>query len=283
MAVRKTPTTTNFGPTITGTAYADAVNVEVSDLWDRTAQWLDNVVGTNTVTATTNPTLGAYAKNQQWNWIPQNTNTGPVQINIDGKGLRNVVAANGSALVGGECVGGVAQRLVDTGTNLRMMATVIASVNVLTSIFAYTQPNNTAGGNATSGARRTYPLNTTILNEIPGASLNAAGVDINKVVLPAGTYEIDASAALYNASENRLFLFNDTAAADIATVVSNQGRSANGNIALPSLVGKFSLTVTSTITFQYQVQSTTNTDGLGRAANFGATQQFGFIRFKKVA
>lgn len=282
MSVRKTPTTVNYGPNIPGTNFADLVNIEVSDLWNRVSGILDAVTGTNTISCTTTPTLVGYAKNQEWDLVPQNTNSGPTQINIDGNGLRAVKAADGSALVGGELVAGVMTKLKDTGSVLRMQATVIASVNALTAIFALTKANNTAGGGVTNGARRTYPLNTTTLNEIVGASLNTTGPDINKIVLPAGTYEVDASVGFFATGASRIFLLDETAAADIATVTGMQAND-NSNADNAELIGKFSLSVTSTITLQYRTVGSRATDGLGVAANLTEVQQFGYIRFKKVA
>lgn len=280
-AIRKTPTTVNFGPNISGSAYADKVNAEVSALWDRVFQKLDSVSGTNTILATANPTLEAYAANQGWGLVPAVTNTGPVQINIDGKGLRSIKTAAGAALVGGELVAGVLTPIFDMGTELRMVPTVIATVNSPMSIFALTKASGTGGGTATAGSRQTYPLNATILNEIVGASLIAAGGDQFKVNLPIGTYEVDAAAQFFITDASRLFIFNQTAAADVTAFSGAQGIASNPGSAI--LSGKFTLTVASIVILQYRVQTTRATDGLGDNQALGETQHFGFVKFKKVA
>lgn len=280
MALRKTPTTVNFGPNITGTNYADKVNDEVSALWDRTFHMLDLVSGTNTILASCTPSLTGYAANQGWGLIPANTNSGPTQINISGQGLRNIKSAVGAALVGGELVAGVLTPLIDVGTEIWMVPTVIATVNSPMSVFANTKGTGVAGGGATSGSRQTYPLNATILNEIAGASLIGGGGDQFKINLPAGTYEVDAAAQFYITYTSSLFIFDQTAGADVAGIARRQGMAdPNGEA---NLAGKFTLTVPSIIILQYRVNTSRATDGLGINTTLGEAHSFGFVRFKKV-
>lgn len=280
MALRKSPTTVNFGPSITGDNYTVKVNDEISALWDRTFQMLDSVSGTNTILATTTPTLLGYAKNQGWGLIPLVTNTGPTQINIDGQGLRNIKDAGGAALVGGELVAGILTPLFDTGTEIRMVPTVIATVNSPISIFALTKASGTGGGSAVTGSRQTYPLSDIVLNEIVGASLIGAGPDQFKINLPIGTFEVDADAQFFACNACGLFLFDQTAGADLGGVSGANGYANNPGKA--HLAGKFTLTVPSIVILQYRVQSTRTSDGLG-VGTLGETQRYGYVKFKKVA
>lgn len=122
MAVdRKTPTTANYGATIGGSDYANAVNEEVEALWDRASVWLDNVAGTNTLTADADPTILAYSRNQEYNLIPVNNNTGAVTISIDGLAARSIRDIDGVALVADALVAGRLVRLQDDGTNFRYL------------------------------------------------------------------------------------------------------------------------------------------------------------------
>jgi hypothetical protein len=118
---RKTPTTGNYGASISGTDYADAVNEEVEALWARSCVWLDSVAGTNTITASADPTLAAYSRNNQYNLIPANTNSGAATLAIDGLTARSIRTIDGVALTGGELVAGRLLKLQDDGTLLRIM------------------------------------------------------------------------------------------------------------------------------------------------------------------
>ena len=122
MAVdRRTPTLANDGPTMGGEDYTDLVNEEVEALWDRTAVWLDNVAGTNTITATADPTVLAYSRNQQYNFLPVNNNTGPVTIAIDGLTAVSIRDIDGVALAADSLVAGRMTRLQHDGTNFRIL------------------------------------------------------------------------------------------------------------------------------------------------------------------
>jgi len=122
MAVdRRTPTLANDGPTMDGEDYTDLVNEEVEALWDRAAVWLDNVAGTNTITATADPTVLAYSRNQQYNFLPVNNNTGPTTIAIDGLAAISIRDIDGVALAADSLVAGRMTRLQHDGTNFRIL------------------------------------------------------------------------------------------------------------------------------------------------------------------
>lgn len=62
---------------------------------------LGSVAGTDTITATSSPTIGSYVVNDLFIFTPANDNTGSVTLNIDSEGA-GAVQLNGAALVGGE-------------------------------------------------------------------------------------------------------------------------------------------------------------------------------------
>lgn len=87
---------------IDGDAYLDAVQEEVTGLWDRSIITLTAVSGTNTITATATPALtGALGGNMNFILKPAATNTGAVTLNINGGGAVAVVDAEGGALAAG--------------------------------------------------------------------------------------------------------------------------------------------------------------------------------------
>jgi len=93
---RLLPVSTTPG-TVTGNAYMDAVQEEVTGLWDRSVISLTGVSGTNTITATVTPTLTAgLVSGMMFILIPAATNTGAVTLNG-----ANVLDAEGTALTAG--------------------------------------------------------------------------------------------------------------------------------------------------------------------------------------
>jgi len=66
--------------------------------------------------------LIAYAANSGVVWIPPQSNTGAVTLNISNLGPRNVRAVNGAALSGNDLVANVPVFMIDTGTEFRLAA-----------------------------------------------------------------------------------------------------------------------------------------------------------------
>ena len=69
--------------------------------------------------------------------------------------------------------------------------------------------SNVDGGTFTSGAYRTRDLNTTKANDIEGASISA-----NQIILPAGTYYMEASAPAFRVERHKTKLRNITDGSD---------------------------------------------------------------------
>lgn len=75
--------------------------------------------GTDTYTATVSPTFAAYLNDQRFQVTFTNTNTGPASININGKGVKNIVTKEGTALTGGELTGRIL--LTYNGTSMQIL------------------------------------------------------------------------------------------------------------------------------------------------------------------
>ena len=145
------------------------------------------------------------------------------------------------------------------------------------------QVSGTAGSAITSGSWITRVLNTSVTNEISGASLAS-----NQITLPSGTYFIDGTASLTVQSattvKHQLRLFNATDAsaalvgltAQVPISDSNNGPSGNSH----SFVrGRF--TIASQKTFQLE-HRTTQTGTGGTAASWG-TEVYADVCIWKVA
>lgn len=60
---------------------------------------LSGVSGTNTITATGNPTIASYVAAMYFTFVPANANTGATTMNIDGLGAKNILKRSTSGLV----------------------------------------------------------------------------------------------------------------------------------------------------------------------------------------
>ena len=120
VAQRYTPTFARLGTKIGESEYADAVDAEVVGLWERSADNLGSVAGTNTITALAGATLTAYAEGNAFWLTPANTNTAATTLNVDGLGAKAIVSRANAALAGGELVAGTRYLLVYDGTSFRM-------------------------------------------------------------------------------------------------------------------------------------------------------------------
>ncbi len=98
---------------------------------------LTGVSGTNTIAATGPASLGAYAVNNRFHFIPANTNTGATTINITQSGASALGAKNifknGAACVGGEIVVGVPVEIIYDGTQFQIIG--LASLKVVNTTF----------------------------------------------------------------------------------------------------------------------------------------------------
>src|SRR5262245_9197901 len=98
---RQLPTSTTSGA-VTGNAYMDAVDEEVTGLWDRSTITLTSVSGIDTIQATATPALvGSLGGHMNFILKAVATNTGAVTLNINNMGAVAIVDAEGTALTAG--------------------------------------------------------------------------------------------------------------------------------------------------------------------------------------
>lgn len=138
-----------------------------------------------------------------------------------------------------------------------------------------TQISGTDGGTATLGAWRTIPLNTKDIDTSSIATLSS-----NQISIPSGNYIINAICPFYQTSFGQTRLYNIT---DSSTIfIGTNGISTTTVSFLSYIMGRFTISGTKTIEFQYQVSATQSTNGLGRACNFGS-EIYATIELIKVA
>lgn len=134
------------------------------------------------------------------------------------------------------------------------------------------QTSGTAGGTFTSGSWQTRTLNTSVTNEISGASLGS-----NQITLPAGTYFIWARAPGRGGDSHahKAKLRNVTDNSD-TLIGSNAGYSGvNVSTQTDSIVlGRFTIAAEKDFELQHRTSVTTATSGLGLATSFGVNEVY---------
>ena len=140
--------------------------------------------------------------------------------------------------------------------------------------------SGTEGGTFTSGSFQTRTLNTSVTNEISGASLSS-----NQITLPSGTYYIHASAGAYVVDAHKLKLRNITDSTDTligSSEYSEVGATDRG-FCRSYVIGRFTIGASKTFEIQHRAGATRNTNGLGVASGFSVVEVYADVQIWKVA
>jgi hypothetical protein len=144
-------------------------------------------------------------------------------------------------------------------------------------IFNESQASGTSAGTFTAGSYVKRVLNTTVKNDISGCSL-ASSV----ITLPAGTYQVFATANAFSVDRHKLKLRNTTDSTDTQIGTSNETQASSATVAT-IVQGLFTITASKNFEVQHRCQTTRATDGLGRAVSFGDDEVYCTITITKVA
>jgi hypothetical protein len=138
--------------------------------------------------------------------------------------------------------------------------------------------SGTSGGTFTSGAWQTRTLNTSMTNEISGASLSS-----NQITLPSGTYFINALAVALKVDGHKAKLRNITDSSD--TLIGTSEYSGAGGVVTSSSIinGRFTIASQKTFEIQHRCDLTSSTNGFGQAQAFSVVEVFADVRIWKVA
>ena len=146
-------------------------------------------------------------------------------------------------------------------------------------IFNETQASGTNGGTFTSGSYVKRTLNTTVVNQITSCTLTSSVIS-----LPAGTYEVFATAPAVQVNEHQTRLRNTTDSTDIQFGTTEYGSSAAAYASTASILQTvFTLTATKNIELQHQCATTKTTFGLGAPNNFGNNLIYSQITITKLS
>jgi hypothetical protein len=135
---------------------------------------------------------------------------------------------------------------------------------------------NTAGGSSVAGADTARNLNVVLTNDIAGASLAA-----NQIVLPAGTYFVEATAPAYSSDRHRLMLYNVT---DAAVSLLGTTEASSATVTSRSVVkGRITITAPKTFELRHRVATSFATNGFGFPINDGRVEIYTEVKIIKEA
>jgi hypothetical protein len=139
--------------------------------------------------------------------------------------------------------------------------------------------NGTAGGTFTNGAWQTRTLNTSLTNEISGASLSS-----NQIILPSGTYYIHASAGAYSVDRHKLKLRNTTDSSDTLIGTAEQCQNAGTVSNRSFVIGRFTIASQKNFELQHRCTTTITGDGFGLSSTFSTEiEVYADVQIWKVA
>jgi len=115
-------------------------------------------------------------------------------------------------------------------------------------------------------------------NEISGASLTS-----NQIILPSGTYFINARANARAADRNKTRLRNITDSTDTIIGSNQYNTTGTGEQNDSTINGRFIITAQKTFELQSRVTNSQGTDGYGLACSFSDVEVFAEAMIWKVA
>lgn len=140
------------------------------------------------------------------------------------------------------------------------------------------KPSGTNGGTFTTGSYVTRALNTVKTNTIPGAALAA-----NRITLPAGIYEIAASAPAQAVNLHKALLYNVTDGAATIMGTSAYAASSYGGHSRSEVRGRFTIAGAKDFEIRHGCQTTLATIGLGAAASFGDVEVYTDVMIRRIS
>lgn len=160
-------------------------------------------------------------------------------------------------------------------TASQLSGTGNAWVNVI--IVADVKATTVAGGSSISGTQ-TRTLNTTVLNNISGASLAA-----NQVTLPAGTYMVVGDAPAAGCNGHMASIYDVTAATSLVSGSSEYSAAASGVVTRSKIISTFTLAGAHLIELRHYTAAVFATNGLGYPSGSGLDELYSAVAFWKIS
>jgi hypothetical protein len=137
--------------------------------------------------------------------------------------------------------------------------------------------SGTSSGTFTSGAWQTRTLNT--LTDPTGIVTSLAS---NQFVLPAGVYDIEATAPAYKVSRHQAKLTNVTDSTDSLIGDGAYVDSTDNSQSVSTICGRISITAAKTFEIQHRCQTSAATNGFGVSATFAVDEVFVQVKIVRV-
>lgn len=144
-------------------------------------------------------------------------------------------------------------------------------------IFNETQASGTAGGGSVASTWTKRTLNTTIVNNITGASI-ASSV----ITLPAGTFVIQASAPCFESNAFKIRLQN-TSDGTSAIIGTSEFDGSSAVATRTFLTGVVTIAATKNFELQHWVQTSRINQGFGVNTSAGVSEIYSIIQITRVA
>jgi hypothetical protein len=138
--------------------------------------------------------------------------------------------------------------------------------------------SNNHAGTFTGGSFVKRDLNTTLTNEISGASISSS-----VITLPAGTYFIFASAPGFNVYNHKLKLRNTTDSSDTLIGTSEYAEAGTYNSTKSFVIGRFTISAEKTFELQHRCNQTQSNSGLGHLTNFSVVEVYADVQIWKIS
>jgi hypothetical protein len=136
--------------------------------------------------------------------------------------------------------------------------------------------SSTHAGSGTSGSFIKRTLNTTLTNEISGASISSS-----VITLPAGTYFIHAYTPAQYVNKHRAKLRNTSDSTD--TILGTSERSSTNDTTSSFVRGRFTIASSKNFELQHRIETSRDVDDLGSASGFSITEVYADVQIWKVA
>jgi len=138
------------------------------------------------------------------------------------------------------------------------------NLSLPTVILQHKESNNTDGGTISSGAPRTRPLNTEVIDTHDLCTLSS-----DQFTLEPGTWLIWAKSGVFGVRRHQATLYNDTDTSVEIEGTSEYSRDTDDASNHSFIEGRFTITASKTFEIQHECETTASGNGFGISSSFG--------------